>query len=174
MTLAGSYVDASEAETYFEGNSRAEDLLEDEDLNWYLKEATNAINALPLRGRRYEEKYIENGVQKDNNSDDLTQILEFPRIIDGVTLDWDHGTHKPIVPDLVKRACLEEAIAIYQFNNDTDRTERQTMKEDGVKSYSLGGDYSETLGPSNQERQCGLISKEAFRLMRRYIGAVVR
>jgi hypothetical protein len=139
-----------------------------------LQEATRRIDALTLRGYRYESPYLYNGVQKDVDSDGLAQVLEFPRIIDGVTCDYDMGTQKPIIPALVKRACLEEAISILEFNADTDRTERRVMIEDGVRSYSLGGDYSENLGPSAMDTQCGLQSKAAWRNMRRYIGAEVR
>lgn len=139
-----------------------------------LQEATRRIDSLPLRGIRYEQKYIKNGVQYDGNSDGLTQVLEFPRYIDGVAVEWDHGTHKPIVPDLVKMACIMEAISILEFLADTDRSERRTMKDDGVQSYNLGGDYSETLGPSTMDTQGGLQSKVAWRLMKRYIGLEVR
>jgi hypothetical protein len=171
--MAESYVTVSEAEAYFDGNPRAEAFLAD-DIAWYLAEATRHIDALPLRGRRYEEQRIENGVQVDANEDGLAQTLEFPRVIDGVTKDWDHATQLPIVPADVKRACLEEAIEIFAFTDDTDRSERRIMKDDGVKSYSLGGDYSETLGPSTVDTQCGIQSKVAWRIIRRYVGAGIR
>jgi hypothetical protein len=73
------------------------------------------------------------------------------------------------VPQNVLDACCEEALAIYLFLADTDRSERKTMKEDGVKSYSLGGDYSETLGGSNSDKHYGLHSTEAYNLLSKYI-----
>ena len=137
--------------------------------NEALKEATRRIDGLPLRGNRYEEKYIENGVQKDSNSDGLTQTLEFPRVIDGVTCDWDHGTQLPIVPDAVKWACLEEAIAILAGGSDGGLT---ALQEQGVSSMSIGGklSYSFVAGAGGQALQ----SATAKRLMRRYVGAVLR
>jgi hypothetical protein len=139
-----------------------------------LQEATRRIDALPLRGYRYERAYLYNGTQKDVDDDGLIQTLEFPRIIDGVVCDYDYATQLPVIPALVKWACLEEAISILEFNADIDRTERQTMKADGVKSYSLGGDYSETLGPASIDVQGGLRSPVAWRNMRRYVGVEVR
>jgi hypothetical protein len=48
------------------------------------------------------------------------------------------------------------------------------MKADGVNSYNLGGVYSENLGTSLAEKHCGLLSDAAWRLMRRYVGMVIR
>jgi len=177
--IPNSYIATdAELETLIGGDKRASAIAlkaaSAADQAWYCQEASRHIDALPLRGERYEEQYIENGVQKDGNSDGLTQVLEFPRIIDGEILDYDYGTQLPIIPALVKRACLEEAIEIYGFSTDTDRSERRTMKDDGVKSYSSGGDYSETLGPATVDTQCGMVSKIAWRHMRRYVGLRVR
>jgi hypothetical protein len=135
---------------------------------WYCQEATRHIDALPLRGQRYEDPYIENGVQKDVNSDGLTQTLEFPRIIDGVVVEWDHGTHKPIVPDTIKKACLEEAIAILSSGTSS----RRTLQEQGVVSFSIGGKLSEAFKPGAGNE--GLLSATAKRYMRRYVGAETR
>ena len=136
--------------------------------NEALKEATRRIDALMLRGNRYEEKYIENGVQKDSNSDGLTQTLEFPRYIDGVVCDWDAGTQLPIVPDAVKWACLEEAMAILAAGSGS----LKDLQEQGVQSMSIGGklSYSFVTGAGNS----GLQSAAAKRYMRRYMGAEVR
>lgn len=170
-----------EAEALKRSKSTVWDAAEDDDKAEALQEATRRIDALPLRGQRYELPYLENGVQKDTNGDGIAQVLEFPRVIDGVLCDWDHKATSPsgrvgmaVVPALVKLACLEEAIAIIEFDADTDRSERRIMKDDGVKSYSLGGDYSETLGPSTIDVQAGLQSKVAWRHMKRYVGLEVR
>jgi hypothetical protein len=133
------------------------------------QEATRHIDASPFRGRRYESQYTENGAQKDINSDGLTQTLEFPRIIDGEILDYDYGTHLPIVPDLVKRACLEEAIAIYQAGASGGLKD---LQEQGVSAMSIGGKLSYTfVGGAGASP---LLSAAAKRLMRRYTGAVIR
>ena len=139
------------------------------DQAWYCQEATRHINQLPLRGERYEEEYIENGVQKDINSDGLTQTLEFPRIIDGVTLDWDHGTDLPIIPVDVKRACLEEAITIHQAGSGGGLKD---LQEQGVSAMSIGGKLSYSFAPGASSSP--LLSAAARRIMRRYVGAVVR
>jgi hypothetical protein len=136
---------------------------------WYCQEATRHIDALPLRGTRYEEQYIENGVQKDADEDGLAQVLEFPRVIDGVTKDWDYGTDLPIVPALVKRACLEEAIAIYQAGAGGGLKD---LQEQGVSAMSIGGKLSYTFVGGGGSSP--LLSAAAKRIMRRYVGAVIR
>ena len=139
------------------------------DQAWYCQEGTRHIDSLPLRGCCYEEKYIENGSQKDINSDGLTQTLEFPRYIDGSIVDYDHGTNLPIVPDLVKRACLEEAIAIYQ---DGSSGGLKDLQEQGVQAMSIGGKLSYTFVGGGSSSP--MLSAAAKRLMRRYVGAVIR
>jgi hypothetical protein len=123
---------------------------------WYCQEATRRIDSMVLRGNKY----------------DPDQALEFPRIIDGVVVgDEDQAA---VVPDLVKRACLEEAIAIIDRTSSTDKTERRSLQEQGVRSFSLGGGYSETFDASSVGRGDGLESRAAVRYMRRYTGAAVR
>lgn len=139
-----------------------------------LQEATRRIDGLPLRGYRYEQVYLENGVQVDVNEDGLTQTLEFPRIIDGVVCDYDYATQLPVVPARVKWACLEEAISILEGVSDTDQAERASLQMQGVKAYSLGGGYSETFGFSSADSHGGLLSQAAWRYIRRYVGAEVR
>jgi len=141
----------------------------DEAQTWYCQEATRHIDSLPLRGQRYEIIYIENGSQVDANEDGLIQTLEFPRIIDGVTCDWDYATDLPIVPDAVKRACLEEALAIYKMN-DAPELDYKAM---GIQQLQLGtgAGFQVTFAPGASNVP-GLLSIEARRLMRRYVGAV--
>jgi len=139
-----------------------------------LQEATLRIDSLPLRGSRYEPSNIENGAQIDINKDGLAQVLEFPRIIDGIICDWDYGTDLPLIPSWVKRACLEEAITILEFNADSDNIDRRSMKDQGVQSYNLGGVYSENLGPATIDIQQALQSRTAWRYMKRYMGLETR
>ncbi len=147
------YVTATEAEEYFDGDPRAEDFLS-EDLTWYLKRATAAIDALPLRGRKY--------------SLDGAQERQFPRQYrEGY--DRNELTGAAEVPQNVLDACCEEALALYLFYADSDRTDRKTMKEDGVQNYNLGGVYSEALGISNADKHYGLLSSEAYRLLAKHI-----
>ena len=117
---------------------------------WYCQEATRHIDQMPLRGTKYE----------------YDQDLEFPRIIDGVIVgDEDQNA---VVPDLVKRACLEEAMAIYSNASGG----RRKLQEVGVQSYTIGGKLSETFRPG--AGQSPLESTTAARIMRRYTGVESR
>ena len=133
-----------------------------------LQEATATIDSLPLAGHRYETEYIENGSQTDTNEDGLTQVLEFPRIIDGVTIDYDYGTDLPIVPQRVKDACCWEALTIIEASSSTSVAKRRALQLQGVKSFSLG-DLSESYGGASVESLHGLKSDRAYKLLRRYL-----
>lgn len=133
-----------------------------------LQEATRRIDAMPLKGQRYEDVYIANGAQKDVNNDGLTQVLAFPRVIDGITRDWDFGTSRPIIPDLVKWACLEEAIYILEVGSGG----RSKLQEQGVKSFSIGGKLSETF--IDGLGGLGLRSIQARRYLKQFVGANIR
>ncbi len=141
---------------------------------WYCQEATRHIDALQLRGQKWDLTTLD-GVP--------AQVLEFPRLIDGVGVgngeDW---VTDPAVPDLVKRACLEEAIAIYDILNTPDKKERLDLQRQGVTGVSYSGTSEQYGGGPNGggasqgagNRFKGLLSFEAFQIMRRYIGAVTR
>ena len=119
--------------------------------NEALKEATRRIDSLILRGTKYE----------------YDQALEFPRIIDGVTVgDSDQDAE---VPTPVLWACLEEAIAIIGAGTSGSLKD---LQEQGVSSMSIGGklSYSFIAGAG----QSPLQSAAAKRYMRRYMGAEVR
>ena len=115
-----------------------------------LEEATRRIDSMILRGTKY----------------DSDQALEFPRIIDGVTVG--NADQDAEVPTPVLWACLEEAIAILAAGSGS----LKDLQEQGVSSMSIGGKLSYTFvaGAGNS----GLQSAAAKRYMRRYIGAEVR
>ena len=115
-----------------------------------LEEATRRIDGMILRGTKY----------------DSDQALEFPRIIDGVTVG--NADQDAEVPTPVLWACLEEAIAILAAGSGS----LKDLQEQGVSSMSVGGKLSYTFiaGAGNS----GLQSAAANRYMRRYIGAEVR
>ncbi len=118
---------------------------------WYCQEATRRIDALPLRGTKYE----------------YDQDLQFPRIIDGVIVgDEDYNA---VVPDQVERACLEEAIAILAAGSSGGR---QALQAQGVASYQIPGILSETFRAGAGSET--LLSQRARQIMRRYMGAEVR
>jgi hypothetical protein len=160
MTLTGSYVDATEAETYFENSPLAITFLDSEYLEWYLQEATRHIDQLTLAGQKYDTDIVA-GV--------AVQALQFPRIIDGVTCDWNDSTDLPIVPQAVKDACLEEALAIFSQGAGG----RRDLQEQGVASYSIGGTLQETFTPGAATRLGGLRSADAHRLLKTYIARSV-
>ena len=115
-----------------------------------LEEATRRIDGMILRGTKY----------------DSDQALEFPRIIDGVTVG--NADQDAEVPTQVLWACLEEAMAILAAGSGS----LKDLQEQGVSSMSIGGKLSYTFvaGAGNS----GLQSAAAKRYMRRYIGAEVR
>ena len=167
--VANSYIATIElAEAYFSGDPRATAFLAlDSGMAWYLRRATKAIDAMPLAGLTY---YIYN---RNTTIDTDEQSLAFPRVINGLVHDWDEDTGLPIVPQNVKDACLEEALTLYKFFADSDNTDRQAMMDQGVQSYNLGGVYQEALGPGNTYKHKGLLSSEAYRLMKGYLGGAV-
>jgi hypothetical protein len=127
---------------------------------WYCQEATRRLDLLPLAGRKYDEDIVA-GVPD--------QPLAFPRIIDGVTLDWNSSTNQAFVPAEVKRACVEEAIALYQAGTSGSLKD---LQEQGVSQMSIGGklSYSFIQGGGSSP----LLSAAAKRIMRKYTGAVIR
>jgi hypothetical protein len=156
--LAGSYVTVAEAETYFDGDPRADAFLAD-DMEWYLKRATKVIDALPLRGTKY---YL-----------DGTQDRAFPRQYrDGY--DWNVATGAPEAPQCVLDAVCEEALAIYGILSTPDRLQRLELQREGVTSVSYSG-TSETYGGGQNgssgmgARYSGLLSKDAYDLISKYL-----
>ena len=115
-----------------------------------LEEATRRIDSMILRGTKY----------------DSDQALEFPRIIDGVTVG--NADQDAEVPTPVLWACLEEAIAILAAGSGS----LKDLQEQGVSSMSIGGKLSYTFIAGAGDS--GLQSAAAKRYMRRYIGAAVR
>jgi hypothetical protein len=164
-----SYIATLElALAYFSGDPRAAAFIATPaTMAWYLKKATKKIDSLPLKGSTYY--YSTNNILIVGQQ----QARQFPRLIDGVCYGWNINTTLPEVPQDVLDACCEEALALYLFYADTDRSERKTMKEDGVQSYSLGGDYSENLGKSNSDKHKGLLSSEAYDFLKGYIAGAI-
>lgn len=126
---------------------------------WYCQEATRHIDQLTLAGQKYDTDIVA-GV--------AVQALQFPRIIDGVTCDWNDSTDLPIVPQAVKDACLEEALTIFSQGTGI----RRDLQEQGVASYSIGGKLQETFRPGASTEN--LLSSKARRIMRRFVGAEIR
>lgn len=130
---------------------------------WYCQEATRHIDQLPLRGTKYDIDIVA-GIPD--------QPRAFPRIIDGITCDWNSSTSLAIVPTDIKRACMEEAIAIYAHLASGAATKRQDLQAQGVKSYSIGK-LSETFGGAPANRSYGMLSQEAYRYLSKYVARSV-
>ncbi len=134
------YVTLEEANTYFESRLHAEAWTNasDTDKQKALEMATRAIDRTPLKGVKAS----------------WDQAHQFPRYPDTE------------VPQAVKDACCEEALAILERGN----SQRRRLQQEGVQSFSVGG-LTETYWPGARGR--GLISEEARELLRPWLlGAV--
>jgi len=156
-----AYVTLEELTTYFTGNDRAIALLAltTAQKTSLLNQATQAIDCTPFRGTKYDTG-ITAGVPD--------QIRAFPRIIDDVTLDYNSTSSSALVPQDVKYACMEEALAIHQAGVGG----RKELQDQGVQSFTIGGKLSETFiqGAGNRSLQ----SRTARQLLRKYMGSTVR
>jgi len=135
-----SYIDIDGANEYFAGRLHAESWsgADSETKEKALWQATRSIDRMPLRGRKT----------------DLHQPLAFPRYPDTE------------IPEAVKEACCEEALAILESGN----SQRRKLQREGVQSFSLGN-MSETFVAGAGK---GLLSQEAKELLRPWlIGAVM-
>ncbi|MBZ4662773.1 MAG: hypothetical protein JG776_455 [Caloramator sp.] len=115
-----------------------------------LKEATRRINRLSFKGTKAEPG----------------QILQFPRIVVGVgqKIGFFGVIEQPTIPDEVKAATCEEALALLKYGNSA----RTKAQEQNVVRVTFGDVSEEYKGYGK------LLSKEALELLKPYIaGAVV-
>jgi len=133
--MSGSYCTTEYADEYFSGRLCTERWGEtsDADKEKALKQATKEIDRQPLTGRKTTD----------------TQELAFPRYPDTE------------VPEAVKEACCEVALALLERGN----SQRRKLQQEGVQSFTLGN-MSETYAP---EAGRGLISQEAKELLRPWL-----
>ena len=135
-----SYVTVEEANEYFAGRLHAESWgqADDSTKEKALKQATKEIDRMPLIGRKAVSE----------------QALAFPR----------HPEIK--IPEAVKEACCEEALALLE----SGKSQRRKLQQEGVQSFTLGN-MSETFAAGAGK---GLLSQEAKELLRPWlIGAVM-
>jgi hypothetical protein len=162
-----SYVSIAELEAYIGADPRAAAIAlkaaDNATQLWYCQRATRIIDAISFKGQTYYD--IGDGYNK--------QERQFPRWIDGVAHDETDTGDGAEVPQAVKDACCEEAIALYSHYSSSDEQERMALQAQGVKAYSLGGGYSETFGLSGSAKHKGLHSKEAYDLLKGYISGSV-
>jgi len=131
----GMYCTIEEASTYFAGRLYADAWIRatDAEREMALKQATKEIDRQPLTGRK--------------TADD--QELAFPRYPDEE------------VPEAVKEACCEVALALLERGN----SQRRKLQQEGVQSFTLGN-LSETYAPGAGR---GLLSQEAKELLRPWL-----
>ena len=135
-----SYVSLAEANEYFSNRLHVDAWTEasDADKEKALAMATKAIDRQRLNGR------------KTNPS----QPLAFPRYPDAE------------IPQNVKEACCEEALAILERGN----SQRRKLQQEGVQSFSIGN-LSETFAAGAGR---GMLSQEAKELLKPWLlGAVM-
>ena len=137
--MSESYCTIEYADEYFSGRLHAESWGQAYEIakEKALKQATKEIDRQPLKGRKT----------------DITQTLAFPRYPDTE------------VPESIKEACCEVALALLERGN----SQRRKLQQEGVQSFTLGN-MSETYAPG---AGCGLLSQEAKELLRTWLmGAV--
>ncbi|HHX28567.1 MAG TPA: hypothetical protein GX716_06080 [Firmicutes bacterium] len=135
-----AYATTEEANTYFASRLHIEAWMRAStcDKGKALDMATRAIDRTPLKGVKAS----------------YDQANQFPRYPDAE------------VPQAVKDACCEEALALLERGN----SQRRKLQQEGVASFSVGG-LSETYVAG--ARGGGLISQEAKELLRPWLlGAV--
>lgn len=147
-----SYISTADASTYFSGRLGADawDAASTGDKEKALIQACRAIERQALKGWKYDQ----------------TQTLAFPRTMFGIGPAW--GTffvsNVPTVPQVVKDAQCEEALALLQYK-DSPRIEAQRQN---VASISLGVGSESYTG-----RTRNMLSYDAQVLMRSYLAGAV-
>ncbi len=133
--MSGSYCTIEYANEYFENRLHAErwDETSNADKERALRQATKEIDRQLLKGRKATD----------------TQELAFPRYPDTE------------VPEAVKEACCEIALALLERGN----SQRHKLQQEGVQSFTLGN-MSETYAPGAGR---GLLSQEAKELLRPWL-----
>ena len=123
-----------------------------------LIEASDNIDSLPLKGCKY--------------ADDQSQSRAFPRIPDRAaqTMGTDETNFQSEadyseVPQEVEDACCLEALEILK----QWASGRKELREQGVKSYNLGGKLSETFEDSPVPR---LLSRKAREKLRFWLAGM--
>jgi hypothetical protein len=141
------------------------DAATDSDKTKALQMATKAIDAIPYSGykllsdqaREFPRKYVPT---ESVNPWGATFIAD----------PYGYIYESANVPQPVLDACCLEAIALLTFYADSDNIDRKAMKDQGVKSYSLGGVYSESLDVSTSDWMHGMKSPDAHKLLVQYFG----
>ena len=143
-----SYIDIEGADEYFAGRLHAESWTgaDDSTKEAALKQATRTIDRLLLKGRKTDED----------------QKLAFPRYPDTE------------VPEAVKEACCEEALALLERGN----SQRRKLQQEGVIAVTVGNvseTYASVMGVGGRVVAIDryLLSQEANELLRPWLQGAV-
>lgn len=152
-----SYIDIDNADAYFAIRYGAEAWAElsNEVKDKLLITATQRIDRLPLKGRKYV----------------YTQTLNFPRYLDYCYFNEQSYigslTNSGIIPTEVEKATCEEAFALL----NTEAIKRQELQRQGVSSFSIGK-LSESY--SGSKSLSFLVSQDAKDLLKSWIMGKVK
>lgn len=151
-----SYIDIDDADAYFATRygASAWAALSDETKDQLLITATQRIDSLTLKGRKYV----------------YTQTLNFPRYIDYYPDNpafYGLNVNSGITPAEVEKAVCEEALALL----NTEAVKRQELQRQGVTSFTIGK-LSETF--SGNVSFSSLLSLEAKNLLKSWIAGKVK
>ncbi len=162
--VTNSYIETvEEADAYF-----AERLYSDEwdnadstDQIKALQQATRKIDTMFFLGQKYDIDYTD-GV--------ANQPRAFPRYDpnNGFTYDYDYSNDGAKVPQKVKDACCEEALALLKFGNSP----RLEYQQQGISEIQVGkgSGFREVYKPGAGK---GLLSQEAKEYLQEYIVTTV-
>ena len=123
-----------------------------------LVEASDSIDSLPLKGCKY--------------ADDVSQLRAFPRYPDragqaigGDETNFQSDIDYSAVPQEVLDACCLEALEILKRG----ASGRKELREQGVKSFSIGGKLQETFEDAPVPK---LLSRKARDKLRFWLGCL--
>lgn len=127
--------------------------------SWYEANEDDKIRALTL-ATQHIDSLILKGVQYTKG-----QLLAFPRLIRNMNA-WDRYLQTTTTDEnRIMKATVYEAIEILKNDNQT----RESLQYQGVKSFSIGDNLSESLTTFSNK----LYSIEAYRLLKPYIAGTV-
>lgn len=155
------YIEVDDADDYFEERlySDSWDAASDANKRKALLMAQKKIDRLPFKGRKYE-------------TTDDGQEEEWPRVIDESIVDWDSDLSATAIPQAVQDAVCEEALALLEAGARTS-SPRATAQREGVASMRLADGTAETYDLNRSGGRKGLLSQEAYDLLRPFMATSV-
>jgi len=139
------YITVEEGDTYFETRlySSAWTNADPADQASAIRMATQAINGLPFKGRKYDP----------DQANAFPRYIPYPR--GGYYLAEEDGS----VPQLVKDACCEECLELLTSGNSN----RRKLQNEGVTSFRIS-ELSETFAtPSEVPRLTSFVARQILK-----------